>query len=344
MSPRHQVRSQTRRRRLSSLAAVLTAIGMLLSVVANAEPGRNVTPHLDLIDTGLVRESVTSTVKALNDSYVYPEAANRIGAEMLKRLEDGRYDQISTKQEFAERIGAELREISGDGHLSIMLRVAGEEPTHVITETVDRLRLNYGFQHVEILEGNIGYLKFNKFYLDEEAQTTADYALGFLGGSDALIIDLTECVGGSPELVRHMLSYFFADETVLWRIINRDGETTYEAVSTVGLGSERFKRDFPLYVLTSPDTASGAELFAYTLRSYSKAQTVGQRTMGIAHAVGAIPINDHFVGRFSTYRNANAVTKTNWEGVGLEPDVPATLEDSLATAIRLASDRLERPD
>ncbi len=340
MTPRRDTRPPTGLSWLSSFAAVLTGFGMLLSVAANAEPTGNATPGLDVIDTPLVRASVISTVTALSDSYVYPEAASKIGTEMLKRLENGLYDQISTKREFADRIGEELREISGDGHLGIMLKVAGEEPTHVITETVDRLRLNYGFQHIEILEGNIGYLKFNKFYLDDEARITADHALGFLGTSDALIIDLTECVGGSPELVRHILSYFFAEQTPLWRIIDRHGETTYEALSTPGLGAERFKRDFPLYVLTSANTASGAELFAYTLRSYGKVQTVGQGTMGIAHAVGAIPINEHFVGRFSTYRNANPVTNSNWEGVGLEPDVPAKVEDSLDTAIRLASERL----
>jgi C-terminal processing protease CtpA/Prc len=211
-----------------------------------------------------------------------------------------------------------------------------------MTETADRLRLNYAFQKVEILEGNIGYLKFNKFYLDDEAQATADHALGFVSGTDALIIDLSECVGGSPELVRHLASYFFEDETVLWRIIDRDGESVHDAVSTAGLGPARFKHDFPLYILTGPETASAAELFAYTLRSFGKAKTVGQGTMGVAHLVGALPINEHFVGRFSTYRNANAVTNSNWEGVGLPPDTVAAPEDSLAVAVRLASVLLEQ--
>jgi C-terminal processing protease CtpA/Prc len=303
------------------LLAMGLALVLSLSVNAHAESMVSTSPDDGgAIDTPLVRQSVI---------------------DMIDRLDDGRYDGISTRREFADQIGAELREISGDGHLGIMLAVADEAPTHVITETVDRFRLNYAFQKVEILEGNIGYLKFNKFYLDDEAQATADHALGFVSGTDALIIDLTECVGGSPELVRHIASYFFADETVLWSIIDRDGKSVHDAISTSGLGPARFKQDFPLYILTSPETASGAELFAYTLRSFDKAKTVGQGTMGVAHLVGALPINEHFVGRFSTYRNANALTNSNWEGVGVAPDTAVALEDSLAVAVRLATGSME---
>lgn len=137
-------------------------------------------------------------------------------------------------------------------------------------------------------------------------------------------------------------AYFYADETLLWSIIDRSGESVHDAVSTPGLGPTRFKHDFPLYILTGPETASAAELFAYTLRSSGKAQTVGQRTMGVAHLVGALPINEHFVGRFSTYRNSNPLTNSNWEGVGVAPDTPALPEDSLAIAVRLATDSIAR--
>lgn len=261
---------------------------------------------------------------------------------MIERLEAGMYDRISTRQEFADRIGSELVELTRDGHMGVMLAEGDDPPTHVLKETVDRFQLNYAFQKVEILEGNIGYLKFNKFHPDDEAQPVADHALGFLSGTDALIIDLTECKGGSPELVRHMLSYFFSAETPLWSIFDRQGKSVHDAVSTSGMGTARFKSDFPIFILTGPDTASAAELFAYTLKSYGKAKTVGQGTAGMAHLVGALPINEHFVGRFSTYRNANPVTKTSWEGVGIVPDTFAAPADSLDVAVRMAKASIER--
>ncbi len=327
---------------VSRLAAIALAFGLSLSTAAAAESrAGNAAVDTDLVNLELVRESVISTVKRLEEVYVYPEVARRVSETMIERLESGSYDHLTTRQEFAEHIGAELREISGDGHLSVMLVEAEKAPTHVLPETVDRFALNHAFEKVDVLEGNIGYLKFNKFYLDDEAVAVADHALGFLSSTDALIIDLTECVGGSPELVRHMLSYFFADETLLWQTINRDGESVYDALSTPGLGGSRFKSDFPLFILTSPETASAAELFTYTLRSYGKAKTVGQGTMGVAHAVGAVEINKHFYGRFATYRNANPVTGSDWEGVGLAPDTSAATEDSMDVAVRMAKAALE---
>lgn len=288
------------------------------------------------MDRDSVRESVRNTVKLLNIVYVYPDKARQVGAEMIKRLQLGRYDHIGSKQEFAERISAELVELSADGHMGVMVAEGSEPPTHVLVETVDRFNLNYAFEKVEILAGNVGYLKLNKFFQDDEARLVADHALGFLSGTDALIIDLTECKGGSPELVRYLLSHFMQDETKLWSIIDRDGASVHDAISIKGVGSDRFKNAFPLFILTSPETASAAELFAYTLKNFGKAQTVGQGTMGIAHLVGAHPIDSRFVGRFSTYRNANPVTNTSWEGVGVLPDVHASVEGRLDVAVELA--------
>ncbi|MBD8528052.1 S41 family peptidase [Pseudomarimonas arenosa] len=87
---------------------------------------------------------------------------------------------------------------------------------------------------------------------------------------------------------------------------------------------------------------NAAELFTYALQSFGKAKTVGQGTNGIAHLVGSLPIDQHFIGRFSTYRNINPVTKSDWEGVGVAPDTQAAPEDSLSIAIRLATASIER--
>ncbi|MCX7564593.1 S41 family peptidase [Xanthomonadaceae bacterium XH05] len=329
---------QTVGARRTGLLAALPALIFAVSAFANDPVAADKAPASEVaMDATAVRESVVATVRTLNEVYVYPETARRVGAEVMRRLDAGKYDHITTTQQFADDLGEDLSELTGDGHMSVMLAVPDEEPTHVLQEEVDRFRHNYAFQKIEILDGNIGYLKLNKFHQDEEAQVVADHALAFVSRTDALIIDLSECKGGSPELVRHMLSYFFTDQTLLWTILNRDGESTYDAFTTPGVGDARLKSDFPIFILTGPDTASGAELFTYALKSYGKATAVGQRTLGIAHFVGAVPIDERFVGRFSTYRNTNPVTKTDWEGEGIAPDVEASPERQLDVAISLAT-------
>lgn len=324
---------------LAALPALLFAVSAFANdpVAMAEEPASEVT-----MDATAVRESVIATVRTLKDVYVYPETARRVGAEVMRRLDAGKYDHITTTQQFADHLGEELSALTGDGHMGVMLAKADEEPTHVLQEHVDRFRHNYAFQKVEILDRNIGYLKVNKFHQDDEAQAVADHALAFVSRTDALVIDLTECKGGSPELVRHMLSHFFAEEALLWSILDRKGERTYDAFAKPGVGDARFKSDFPLFILTGPDTASAAELFTYALKSYGKATTVGQRTNGIAHLVGAVPINDRFVGRFSTYRNTNPLTNADWEGEGIAPDVEASPEHRLDVAIQLATRAAER--
>lgn len=333
---------QTIGARWAGVLAALPALIFAVAAFANDQATVDEKPASEVaMDATAVRESVAATVRTLNEVYVYPETARRVGAEVMRRLDAGKYDHITTNQQFADDLGGELSALTGDGHMSIMLAKADEEPTHVLQEEVDRFRHNYAFQKVEILDGNIGYLKVNKFHQDDEAQVVADHALAFLSRTDALIVDLTECKGGSPELVRHMLSHFYAEKALLWTILDRNGEPTYEAFTTPGVGAKRLKSDFPIFILTGPDTASGAELFTYALKSHGKATTVGQRTFGIAHFVGAVPIDERFVGRFSTYRNTNPVTKTDWEGEGIAPDVEASPERRLDVAIQLAKEASE---
>ena len=141
---------RTRFLRKSGMHAMSLVLGVLLSASAcaasiNEEP----VDQSGAIDTQLVRESVISTVQLLNDVYIYPGTARRVSVEMIRRLNAGLYDDISTKQEFADRMGSELSELSKDGHMGVLVAEGDEPLTHVLTETVDRFRLNYAFQRVE---------------------------------------------------------------------------------------------------------------------------------------------------------------------------------------------------
>jgi len=290
-----------------------------------------------------VRQSIVETLQVLNDVYVFPEKAKEIELVILDRMHKGTYDHIKTNSEFQGYISEELKEVSTDGHLGILLVKDEEtEPTHVLVETEDKYKYNYAFQKLEVLSGNIGYLKFNKFYQDEEALETVDYALGFLKDTDAMIIDLRDNIGGSPELVRYILSHFFDEETLLWRIHERGDKDIYELNSIVEIGNPKFKGNYPLFVLVGPDTASAAEIFSYTLKHYNRATIVGQKTRGVAHAVGAVKINKYFIGRFSMSTIINPITHTNFEVVGVQPDIKSSLDKSLDVAHSKALETLNK--
>jgi retinol-binding protein 3 len=98
--------------------------------------------------------------------------------------------------------------------------------------------------------------------------------------------------------------------------------------------------DKPAFVLTSAETFSGAEEFCYDLKNLKRATLVGETTGGGAHLVGPHRIDDHFAVGVPFARAVNPISKKDWEGTGVEPDVKVKASDALATAQKLAEDKL----
>src|SRR5258708_29918993 len=73
-------------------------------------------------------------------------------------------------------------------------------------------RSNFGFERVERMPGNIGYLKINGFSDAAAGGDRVAGAMAFLADTDAMIIDLTDNHGGSPGMVQLVASYFFSGE------------------------------------------------------------------------------------------------------------------------------------
>ena len=93
-------------------------------------------------------------------------------------------------------------------------------------------------------------------------------------------------------------------------------------------------------MLTSKGTFSGAEEFAFDLKNQKRATIVGETTGGGAHPVSGHPVGDYFMVGVPFAKSLDPVTKTNWEGTGVEPDVKVTSEDALGTAEKLAQEKI----
>src|SRR5262249_49738165 len=94
----------------------------------------------------------------------------------------------------------------------------------------------------------------------------------------------------------------------------------------------------PVYVLTSKQTFSGAEEFCYNLKNLKRATLVGETTGGGAHPVRGQRIDEHFMIGVPFARAINPISKTNWEGTGVEPDVQVAAADALRTAGKMAGE------
>jgi C-terminal processing protease CtpA/Prc len=155
--------------------------------------------------------------------------------------------------------------------------------------------------------------------------------------ANVLIIDLRTNHGGDPSTVALVASYLFDDKPVhLNDIVERDG-TTRAFWTQPTVAGKRFGGKKPVYVLTSAETFSGGEALAYDLQSLRRATLIGETTGGGANLTGAHALDDWFVIGVPWARPINPVTKTNWEGVGVRPDVAAKATAALDEARRRAA-------
>lgn len=302
------------------------------------------------IDAAERRVVIDGVLERLKQAYVFPDTALAMERAIRARQRRGEYDRISSGRGLAESLTAHLQAVSRDRHLRVRYSFEPlpefdyEHPNPALREQARRFgaRVNYGFERVERLAGNVGYLELRSFGFEvDDMRDVAAAAFSFLGNTDALIIDVRRNGGGSPHMVAQVSSYLFGPDSVhlnslYWRPRNR----TDDFYTHRDIPGSRFGPDKPVYVLTSRNTFSGAEEFAYNLQALRRATIVGDTTGGGAHPGGMQRITDHFGVWVPTGRAINPITKTNWERVGVRPDVAVASDLALRTAHLAALRRL----
>lgn len=286
---------------------------------------------------------IDGAIAQLDSFYVFPDVAKRIGDSLHKWNAAGRYTRYTKSMEFANALNDDVRAVGHDKHMRVDFSPRPFPPrssTPPAPTPQDRARMraqldaiNCGFQKADILEGNIGYLKFDGFADPDVCGGTASAAMNFLAGSRALIIDMRENGGGAPAMVQYVASYLFSQRTHLNDIWNRATGRTEEYWTIDTVPGRKFGGEKPVYVLTSATTFSGGEEFTYDLQAQKRAMIIGEVTGGGAHPVSGRPIDDHFIIGVPGARAINPVTHTNWEGVGVTPDLKVPASDALNAAL-----------
>lgn len=321
--------------------ALTCALMLCISACAFAQPEQ---PDLS-IDAATKTQVIDTILKRLNDSYVFPEVAKKMEESIRDRVTKKEYDQITSAKQFATQLTTDLQAISKDKHLRVRYshqpipeRGPRREPTAADREQRRRelTWLNHGFGKVERLRGNLGYLEFVNFLDEELGAETVAAAMNFINGTDALIIDMRSNGGGNPAMVALVCSYLFGPEPVhLNDLYWREGNRTDEFWTRKEVAGKRYL-DKDVYVLTSKRTFSGAEEFTYNLKNLKRATIIGETTGGGAHPGGGYRISEHFQMFVPTGRAISPITKTNWEGTGVTPDVSVPADQALVVARLMA--------
>jgi C-terminal processing protease CtpA/Prc len=271
----------------------------------------------------------------------------------------GAYDRITSGAEFAALLTTQLQDVSRDKHLRIIYEPGGigsRQPAFTPEERDRRMaaekRNNFGFHRVERLDGNVGYIELRGFSGSPEAEAAVTAAMNFLANTDALIFDLRRNGGGSPVTIGFISSYLFDRPTHLNDFYVRETDRRQSFHTTATVSGKRYGETRPVYVLTSTRTFSAAEEFTYNLKNLKRATIVGETTGGGAHPGGVRRLTEHFGIWLPTGRAINPITGTNWEGVGIAPDIavdpsealPAAHLDALKKVRAAATDPAHRAD
>src|SRR5262249_34313523 len=141
---------------------------------------------------------------------------------------------------FAEKVTSDLRAVTKDKHLALYFDPQSPLQSQPMTQSPPRERFNYGFNKLERLRGNIGYLDLRSFANLDEAKDTASAFLSGLANFDAIIPDLRQNGGGNTPMVAYVASYFLGPKPIhLTSIYWRDQDRTIDVMTSETVSGRR---------------------------------------------------------------------------------------------------------
>lgn len=295
---------------------------------------------------------IHALAQELKERYVFPDVGDTL-AQMLQRHEEhGDYDSVTSAQAFSRLLTMQMKAIAHDQHLQVfylsrMPQPPGGQKEPGSSQSMIQMfdRDNFGFQELKHLNGNIGYMKISHFAAADQGGPAVAAAMTFLSHTDALIIDLRQNGGGDPEMVDLLASYLFPAQPVLqlndlsWRQKGTTRHTSQQFWTLPYVPGPRYSNR-PVYVLVGHETLSAAEEFAYDLQALKRATVIGATTWGGANPGAMVPLAGHLQAFIPTGQAINPITKTNWEGKGVQPNVKVPVDDAFEVAYRMALQHL----
>jgi hypothetical protein len=300
------------------------------------------------LDAAQRRRVIDGAISNLTQYYVDPDVAQKMAEVLLAHEKNSGDNAVTDGEAFANLLTRQMRDVSHDSYVMMVFSTdtTPANPPTPNSEEIERYRHemqrnNCTFEQVKLLPHNIGYLKFNQFPDASVCGTTVAAAMATLNHADAIIFDLRDNRGGYSNMVALIATYLFDRPTRLNDFYNRSDNSTEQSWTLPPVPGNRLA-DKPAFVLTSHTTFSAAEGFSYDLKMLKRATLVGETTSGRGHMGMGHRIDDHFTICVPSIRVVNPISKTNWEGTGVEPDVKVKAADALQSAVKLAERKLQQ--
>ena len=317
---------------LASVMCCLPAFAQMPGTANQSDRQITASERLLLIDN-LIRE--------VDNRYVFPDRAKKVAASLREQEKRGAYDKITSAQQLSSVLTQKLQAEAGDRHLRVMYseKLIPERKPNTEPSPDDVARYlaitqsdNFGVEKIEHLPFNIGYRELASFVPVKDAAETLAAAMTVLAHTDALIIDLRDNGGGDAAASALMASYFLDERSRLNDLYYREDNRVEQRWSLEVVPGLRYGRKKDVYILTSKDTFSAAEDFTYALKNLKRATVVGETTGGGANSGDDIRLLPNFAAFIPLSRLISPYTKSNWEGIGITPDMKVCAADAMRIA------------
>ncbi|GLX78264.1 interphotoreceptor retinoid-binding protein [Thalassotalea insulae] len=288
-----------------------------------------------------ISKIIHKTIDALEHHYLFPEKARLATKVLTYHLLSGEFYQTSQPAELAEKLRVLLRQSTGDNYFDVIehnSRLAIDQQTNKEQSN----GLQFRTLQAEILSGNIGYLKFERYYSLGVAKRDVDNAFHYLSDVQAMIIDLRTVDRGALPLAQYLSSFFVEPGTNLSDIAYQQQTKMTPLLAIEHNDYARFRQNFPVYILNSAFVAGAWEFFSYTLKHFDKAVIVGEQTIGFGYLTKPIKVSEYFTISMPCALTQHPVTHANWEQFGVTPDFNVDAGASFDVAYKLAKSYLNQ--
>lgn len=335
-------------RHLPALCAAAIAFAFT-PAAAIAQPGPPPDPAAVSLTPEQNRAIVLSLSQVLRERFAFRDRGAAAALEIEAMEQRGEFRDARTAAELMALLDSRVSPVVNDRHFRV--RYFGPEAVAGFTEGPpaadelaafhEEIRLRGSeIPDVRWLAGNVGYLRIHMFMDAPPVVEKLAAAFGMLADTGALIIDVRDAPGGEPAGVANVIGHLVDRPTPTVHVLDPagppEGSTIVARPRTPGFIGR------PVFVLIDKGTASGAEEFAYDLQAMGRATLVGQSTWGGATPGGYRPLAEGFVAFIPMQIVNNTITRANWEGPGVRPDVEAPSDQALNVAHRLALEAILR--